>query len=76
MAQLDPSQLSARLDEDHYPETNGRIAICRRCGFRSTGPPTEERHIRAEERPTQALRWLDNQERLRLAAQARARLDQ
>ena len=76
MTQLDSSQLSARLDEDHHPETNGRMPICRRCGFRSAGPLGDERHVSAEERPTQALRWLDGQELLRRTAQARALLDQ
>jgi hypothetical protein len=25
-------QLGSRLDEDHAPETNGRMSVCRRCG--------------------------------------------
>jgi hypothetical protein len=26
------SEIAARLDEDHLPETNGRMTICRCCG--------------------------------------------
>jgi hypothetical protein len=35
MASTEASQLAARLDEHHSPETNGRIAVCRRCGART-----------------------------------------
>jgi hypothetical protein len=37
MAVSEASRLGTRLDEDHIPETSGRMAVCRRCGFRTTG---------------------------------------
>lgn len=76
MAPLDAAQLSARLDEHHYPETNGRMPICRRCGFRVTGPLGAEQHTSAEERPDRARRWLDGQARVNQIAEAKTRLDQ
>ena len=38
MASLDVATLGARLDVDHHPGTNGRIAICRRCGAQTDSP--------------------------------------
>jgi hypothetical protein len=32
------SEVATQLDEDHTPETNGRMAVCRRCGARTDGP--------------------------------------
>jgi hypothetical protein len=75
MAPLDPSQLSARLDEHHHPETNGRMSVCRRCGFRTEGELGSEQHVSAEQRPAQALRWLDGQARLGQIAHAKESLD-
>ncbi|MHB1711085.1 MAG: hypothetical protein ACYCV7_06755 [Acidimicrobiales bacterium] len=37
MASIEAAQLGARLDEHHSPETNGRMAVCRRCGARTDG---------------------------------------
>ncbi|HEY3942336.1 MAG TPA: hypothetical protein VGL60_07605 [Acidimicrobiales bacterium] len=76
MAPLDPSQLSARLDEHHHPETNGRMQVCRRCGFRVSGALGEERHTLAEDRPQRATRWLDDQARTSQIAHAKTAFDQ
>jgi hypothetical protein len=35
MASIETSQMGVRLDEHHSPETNGRMALCRRCGART-----------------------------------------
>ena len=32
------SNLGSRLDDDHLPETNGRMAVCRRCGAHTETP--------------------------------------
>ena len=54
------SQLSERLDQDHVPETNGRMAICRRCGFRATSQ-AGERHVLIEGQAVRASSWLGGQ---------------
>jgi hypothetical protein len=74
MTSRDALKLSLRLDDHHFPETNGRTNVCRRCGFGTTGPAGNERHTAAEERPTRARRWLDNQTRLSGVAQAEVTL--
>lgn len=38
MITLEASLVGAQLDEDHAPETNGRMSICRRCGSHTDGP--------------------------------------
>ena len=38
MAPQSELHTGGRLDEDHAPETNGRMSICRRCGSRTDGP--------------------------------------
>jgi hypothetical protein len=53
------SQTGLRLDEHHATETNGRMAVCRRCGTRTDGP--EGRHAPYEQQLAQAGRWLDAQ---------------
>ncbi len=30
--------VATQLDEDHPPETNGRMSVCRRCGAHTDGP--------------------------------------
>ena len=55
---LDASQLSTRLDQDHLPETNGRMAVCRRCGAR-TDDPVGHHHLPSEGQLARADRWLD-----------------
>jgi hypothetical protein len=34
----DPKGVGARLDANHAPETNGWMAVCRKCGIRTEGP--------------------------------------
>jgi hypothetical protein len=75
MASLDPLQVGARLDEHHLPETNGRMAVCRRCGSRTDGP-SGHRHTPGEGQLVRSDKWLDaeahlsriNDERLRRSA--------
>lgn len=74
MAGSEASQLGTRLDEDHVPETNGRMAVCRRCGFRTAGK-TSDRHAPVEAQEARANRWLDAQARARRVATSRGTLD-
>jgi hypothetical protein len=66
--------LGARLDEDHAPETNGRMAVCRRCGFRTAGA-TNDLHALIEAEEARANRWLDAQVHARRVEKARAAFD-
>ncbi|MGA2837822.1 MAG: hypothetical protein ABSF84_14600 [Acidimicrobiales bacterium] len=52
-----------RLDEHHAPETNGRMAVCRRCGSRTDGPAGLH-HVPAERQVARCGEWLVNQSRL------------
>jgi hypothetical protein len=61
---LEASQLSARLDQDHLPETNGRMAICRRCGNR-TDDAAGHHHLANERQLVRADQWLTAQEHRR-----------
>ena len=61
--------VAARLDEDHAPETNGRIAVCRRCGARTDGP-TGVHHVVQDGRAVRSSEWLVAQSRLRDIAQS------
>ncbi len=74
MAASEASRLGARLDEDHVPETNGRMAVCRRCGFRTAGV-TSDRHAPVEAQEARANRWLDTQAQARRVAKARGARD-
>ena len=58
------SLLGARLDEDHLPETNRRMAVCRRCGAQ-TESPLGRHHVPHEKRLMRAEQWLDAQVRIR-----------
>ena len=68
------SPLSTRLDNDHFPETNGWMTVCRRCGFRTTGG-IDERHSPLENQEARITRWLDGQERARRVAKAKGTLN-
>ncbi|MHB1554132.1 MAG: hypothetical protein ACYCSX_09120 [Acidimicrobiales bacterium] len=63
MTSLDASELGVQLDNDHLPETNGRMAICRRCGV-TTDDPTGHVHRLKEREIARAGRWLDERGRL------------
>jgi hypothetical protein len=56
--------VAGQLDEDHAPETNGRIPVCRRCGARTDGP-TGMHHVIQEGRVSRSSEWLVAQSRLR-----------
>jgi hypothetical protein len=63
MASPEALQLGARLDEHHLPETNGRIAVCRRCGGR-TDSPLGRKHVPDERQLARTNAWLDAQSRI------------
>lgn len=71
MASPDAADLGARLDQDHSPETNGRMRVCRRCGAR-TDDTQGTRHLPDEHRLDRGEQWLDAQERTRRCDRARA----
>ena len=58
------TDVAAQLDQHHLPETNGRIAVCRRCGAR-TDSPAGLHHVLPEDRVTRSAEWLSAQSRLR-----------
>jgi hypothetical protein len=57
MTPLGVSQVGARLDEHHLPETNGSVAICRRCGARTDGP-IGDHHLPGDRQDARYDRWL------------------
>jgi hypothetical protein len=52
--------VGARLDEDHSPETNGRMAVCRRCGAQTESPGGHQ-HVPDQTRLARAEHWLESQ---------------
>jgi len=64
MVSIEASHTGIRLDEDHAPETNGRMAICRRCGVKTDGPEGAH-HVPDERRLQRSNDWLDAQSRIR-----------
>lgn len=68
------TKLSGRLDQDHLPETNGRMAICRRCGFRAVSPAGEH-HVLIEGQAPRAESWLGGQATANRLTKAREALD-
>ena len=68
------SELSQRLDQDHSPETNGRMAVCRRCGFR-TSSKAGEHHVLLEDQAGRATSWLGSQATANRLIKAREALD-
>jgi hypothetical protein len=73
MATPEATLLGSRLDEHHAPETNGRMAVCRRCGAQ-TDNPAGSHHVPDEGRLVRSEQWLDAQWRLRQVDRARAAL--
>jgi len=57
------TNVGARLDEHHAPETNGRMAVCRRCGSR-TDSPEGHHHVPSDRQLSASVAWLDSQSRL------------
>jgi hypothetical protein len=72
MTSTECAHVAAQLDEHHAPETNGRIAVCRRCGARTDGP-TGMHHVLQSARVSQSGEWLSAQARLRDIADAKLR---
>ncbi len=72
MTSLESSEVAAQLDQHHLPETNGRIAVCRRCGAR-TDSPAGLHHVVPEDRANRSAEWLSAQSRLRDIADAKLR---
>lgn len=64
MVSSEASLLGARLDEDHFPETNGRMAVCRRCGA-ETESPWGSQHVPSERRLARSQQWFDAHSRTR-----------
>ena len=62
MVSPEAAALGARLDEDHSPETNGRMAVCRRCGAQTESPQGRQ-HVPNEMRLARSEEWLDAQTR-------------
>ena len=74
MASPESLQLGARLDEHHLPETNGRIAVCRRCGGR-TDSPLGRKHVPDERQLARTIAWLDAQSRIERIARVNGSTD-
>jgi len=65
------TQLGAQLDENHTPETNGRMAVCRRCGVR-TDPADSTRHMPGAAEIDRSNRWLATDSHMAHVARVRA----
>jgi hypothetical protein len=63
MVSPEASNVGERLDEHHCPETNGRMAVCRRCGAQTDGPEGHH-HVPDGRRVARYNDWLDAQSRL------------
>jgi hypothetical protein len=72
MTSSEALHVAAQLDDHHAPETNGRIAVCRRCGAR-TDNPTGLHHALQEGREKRSSDWLLAQSRLRDIADSQLR---
>lgn len=67
MTTSETSRVGAELDQDHAPETNGRMSVCRRCGVR-TDSPAGAHHVLDERQLPRSQAWLrlqDHQRRVR-----------
>jgi hypothetical protein len=47
----------SQLDQDHSPETNGRMPVCRRCGSQTDGP-IGRNHMPSERQMPRIREWL------------------
>jgi hypothetical protein len=63
MTTHDAISVGLQLDQHHVPETNGRMAVCRRCGGATNGPGGLN-HIPYQGQLVRASDWLDAQSRL------------
>lgn len=56
VSSLDVAEVGAQLDEDHAPETNGRMSVCRRCGARTDALALH--HVPDERQLARSRSWL------------------
>jgi hypothetical protein len=56
MSSPEASHVGAQLDEDHAPETNGRMSVCRRCGARTDEAALH--HVPDERQLDRSSGWL------------------
>ena len=47
----------SQLDDDHAPETNGRMSVCRRCGSQTDGPAGGQ-HMPSDRQMIRLREWL------------------
>jgi len=57
MTAAEASEVAIQLDEDHAPETNGRMSVCRRCGAHTDGPAGLH-HMPNERELPRSTSWL------------------
>ncbi len=62
MTSTEAIRLGNQLDKHHLPETNGRMAVCRRCGMRAD-TPVGLSHVPGEDQLTRAGAWLEAERR-------------
>ena len=62
MGEEQQAAVAKQLDDHHDPETNGRMAVCRRCGAR-TDSPAGHNHNPAAQQLAQLESWLTAQAR-------------
>ncbi len=60
MTSQEAASLGSRLDGHHLPETNGRMAVCRRCGAQ-TDSPEGLKHEPNERQLARSTEWIDKQ---------------
>jgi hypothetical protein len=58
MTSPEVTRLGTKLDEHHSPETNGRMAVCRRCGIR-TESPSGMTHVPGADQLARSAIWLE-----------------
>jgi hypothetical protein len=71
MTTAEVDTVGRQLDAHHAPETNGRMAVCRRCGSR-TDSPEGGHHMPPERQLIRSSEWLVAQSRLVDIARAKA----
>jgi hypothetical protein len=71
MVPSEVADVGTRLDAHHAPETNGRMAVCRRCGSR-TDAPEGVHHRPASHQLVRSDGWLASQVHQTLIDGARA----
>ena len=74
MVSPEARNIGDRLDEHHAPETNGRMAICRRCGAKTESPEGRQ-HVPLERLLARSSDWLNAESRTRQINRARESLN-